>query len=228
MTRNWLVTSFTPFNGRAENNSQNVMRELMKLAEAHESATIRKINEELGEPVWPLKFYEMLLPTEYDSSFKVLISEIEKLKQAGVELEGILSLGEGKTDLKIETQANNLDHAPELKDNKGIVRTNQKIYPELADLIPFHFPLKEVFSGFYPEFLEYVKSPSPGTFVCNNLCARATVELEKLFGKKRPYFGFIHVPRADLKALFSPQKCAKVIMGCFESIAKERKATSEK
>ena len=117
MKRAWLITAFEPFAGRPENNSQTVLTE------------IKKLISENADPEWQFHFH--LLPTEYDTCFTELMKQVEHLEKKDVQLEGILSLGEGAEDFKLETQANNLDDVPNFPDNKGVTRVEKKIFPKL-------------------------------------------------------------------------------------------------
>ena len=107
-TRSWLLSAFDPFLDRPTNHSIQVLEEILRLNSNPD-----------------LKFYTVVLPTEYDRCDQVLLTEIARLQSIGIELEGVLSIGEGKEDFKIETQANNLDHAPTYTDNAGVTRVQQ-------------------------------------------------------------------------------------------------------
>lgn len=194
MKQSWLITSFEPFAGRPENNSQAVMREIQKLA------------DDLSQnPSWNFNFHYKILPTEYDGSHLTLLEEITSLKKKGIKLSGILSLGEGAEDFKLETQANNLDDVPGFPDNKGVIRVAQKIFPNLKDeVIPMRFP--------FEAFSRIRTSKSPGFFVCNHLCAKMSIEFQS---PDSPYYGFIHVPRTGMGGIFTAEICAAVIMNGF-------------
>jgi pyrrolidone-carboxylate peptidase len=197
MKRAWLLTAFEPFAGRPENNSQSVMTEIKKL-----------IDENSKDPAWPFKIFFHTLPTEYDTCHTVLMNEIESLKKQGVNLEGVLSLGEGAEEFKIETQANNLDDVPNFPDNKGVVRVEQKIFPKLKDeVIPMRFP--------FEAFARIRSSTSPGFYICNHLCARMAREF---VSPSLPYFGFIHVPRSGQGGVFTPDVCAAMIVNGMRKI----------
>jgi len=191
MKRAWLLTSFEPFAGRPENNSQLVMAEIKKIADTGS-----------------LTFYYHVLPTEYDRCFDVLMEKVTAMNADGIQLEGILSLGEGAEEFKIETQANNLDDVPNFPDNKGVVRVEKKIFPKLKDeTIPIRFP--------FTAFSRIRSSTSPGFYICNHLCARAAVEFT---APSKPYFGFIHVPRAGQGGVFTPDVCAAMIVNGLKKI----------
>ena len=189
MKRAWLLTAFEPFAGRPENNSQLVLAEIKKIAEADS-----------------LVFYYHVLPTEYDHCFDVLMEKVSSLKKDGITLEGILSLGEGAEEFKLETRANNLDDVPNFPDNKGVVRVEQKIFPKLKDeTIPLRFP--------FEAFSRIRSSNSPGFYICNHLCARAG---HAFADPSQPYFGFIHVPRAGQGGVFTPDVCAAMIVNSLK------------
>ncbi|MBU6153784.1 MAG: hypothetical protein KGP28_05735 [Bdellovibrionales bacterium] len=197
--RNWLITAFEPFAGREANNSNEVLEEIKKL-EA-ENATV---------PEWPYFFHYEVLPVEYDGCFEQMKSVVFDLSRKGIELQGVLSLGEGHEEFKIETRANNLDDVAELSDNRGVTRINSRIFPDL----PAHatLPLKFPFEA----FSRIRSSSNPGFFVCNHLCARMARESETLPGA--PLFGFIHVPKTGSGGMFTPDVCAAVIINGMKKI----------
>jgi pyrrolidone-carboxylate peptidase len=196
MKRIWLLTSFEPFAGRTENNSQTVLGEIQKLA-----ADLEKTKE------WPFEFHYATLPVEYDRCFTVLKDEIAKSK---VEYEGILSIGEGAEEFKIETQANNLDDVPNMPDNVGVNRVGKKIFADLGktDTIALRFP--------FEAFQRIRTSRNPGYFICNHLCAK--MGREYATDLDAPYFGFIHVPRTGLGGVFSADVCAAMIVNSFKKM----------
>ena len=196
--RHWLITAFHPFAGRPANNSESVLREIEKLAAGNR-----------GQMDWPFEIHTTLLPVEYDHCHTALMSEVEALAARGIHLEGVLSLGEGAEEFKLETQANNVDDVPELADNKGVIRSGQKIFKDLdvTDKIPLRFP--------FEAFNRIRSSVSPGFYICNHLCARMGREWSK---KDSPWFGFIHVPRTGMGGLFTSEVCANVIVNGFKKI----------
>lgn len=197
MKRAWLITAFDPFAGRPQNNSQTVLQEIEKLATAN-----------ANDPAWNFDFYFHVLPTEYDHCFTALMDHVAVLEKQGIKLEGILSLGEGAEEFKIETQANNLDDVPNFPDNKGVVRVEKRIFPKLKDdFIPLRFP----FEG----FTRIRTSKSPGFYICNHLCARMGVEYAD---SSKPFFGFIHVPRTGMGGIFTADVCAAMIVNGFRKI----------
>lgn len=182
--RSWLLTAFDPFLDRTTNHSMIVLERILAMNQDPE-----------------LELHSLVLPTEYDRCDLVLQKEVYRLQEAGVRLEGVLSIGEGKDEFKIETQANNLDHAPAFTDNAGVVRTQSRIFSDRAAILPFQFPF---------ERFEISKSLNPGFFVCNHLCARMAVAREK--DPDLPPFGFVHVPRSDLTQKYSTEHCARAIL----------------
>lgn len=195
MKRSWILTAFEPFAGRPQNNSQLVLEEIRKL-----------VDEKKSDPSWSYDFHYRVLRTEYDACFAQLMGECEALEKSGVRIEGILSLGEGAEDFKLETQANNYDDVPGFPDNLGVVRIEQKIFPKLkSEVIPLRFP--------FEAFGRIRSSNSPGFFVCNNLCAHMGQEFAAL---NKPYFGFIHVPRTGQGGVFTPDVCAAMIVNGFK------------
>lgn len=196
MKRTWIITAFEPFAGRPDNNSQIVLNEIKKLAASNAS-----------DPAWPFEFYFHTLPTEYDGCYTTLMGYVEALAGKNIQIEGILSLGEGSEEFKIETQANNLDDVPGFPDNKGVIRVEQKIFPKEGDFIPLRFPLEA--------FSRIRSSKSPGFYVCNHLCARMGMEFSS---ENKPFFGFIHVPRAGMGGIFTADVCAAMIVNGFKKI----------
>ena len=197
--RHWLISSFEPFATRKVNNSQVVMEEIQTLV------------KELGsDPAWNFEMHFIILPVLYDGSFEALKAEVERLEKSGVKLEGILGIGEGAEDFKLETQANNLNDVPNYPDNSGTSRVNEKIFSELPKTatLPLRFP-KEAFGRIRT-------SINPGFFVCNNLCAYMAQE----WGSKTtgPYAGFIHVPRSGEGGVFTADVCAAMIVNSFKKI----------
>jgi len=191
--RHWLITAFEPFAGREINNSAAVLDEIRKLSDAA-----------LSDPSWGFEFHYQVLPVEYDTCFLFLKTEIESLSKKGILLSGVLSLGEGHEEFKIETQANNLDDVPELSDNKGVTRSGSKIFDDLSAeaKIPLKFP--------FEAFSRIRSSNHPGFFICNHLCAKMGRAADSLPGS--PAFGFIHVPKAGSGGMFTPDVCAAVIV----------------
>lgn len=197
MKRAWLITAFEPFAGRPENNSQNVLREILKLDDHNRT-----------DPNWDFRFFSQILPCEYDRCHVVLMEKIRNLEAEQIRIEGILSLGEGAEDFKIETQANNLDDVQGFPDNRGVIRVEQKIFKNLKDTpLPLRFP--------FGAFSRIRSSLSPGFFVCNHLCARMSVEFKE---DHHPWFGFIHVPRVGMGGIFTAEVCASVIVNSFKKI----------
>lgn len=197
MKRAWLITAFEPFAGRSVNNSELVLNEIKKLYAKNSS-----------ESGWPFEFHFAILPTEYDTCFTILMNEFGSLQKNGIQLEGVLSLGEGAEEFKLETQANNLDDVPNFPDNKGVVRVGQKIFPKLKDeFIPLRFP--------FEAFSRIRSSKSPGYYICNHLCARMGVEFAE---SNKPHFGFIHVPQKGMGGIFTADVCAAIIFNSFKKI----------
>jgi pyrrolidone-carboxylate peptidase len=196
MKRQWLITSFEPFAGRPDNNSQLVVDE------------IKKIIVEIGQTEdFSFEFHYLTLPVEYDRSYVFLNAEIARHK---LNLEGILSIGEGAEEFKIETQANNLDDVANLPDNAGVTRVGKKIIPELDPhaTIPLRFP--------FDAFQRIRTSRNPGYYICNHLCAKMAHEYAT--NLDAPYFGFIHVPRTGQGGVFTADVCASMIVNGFRKM----------
>jgi pyrrolidone-carboxylate peptidase len=187
-TRHWLITSFEPFAGRPVNNSEAVMNELVRI-----------VSE---DPSFPVRVHARVLPVEYERCAESLLTEVNRLQQDGVHLSGVLSIGEGAEEFKLETRANNLDDVPDLADNAGVTRTKSVIFPDLptSETIPLRFP--------FDAFSRIRTSVNPGYFICNHLCAR----MGRLWSEPSdPVFGFIHVPRTGMGGMFTAEVCAAVI-----------------
>jgi pyrrolidone-carboxylate peptidase len=198
MKQNWLITAFDAFAGRPDNNSATVLNEIRKLADSLSA-----------DPEWKHAFHFQILPTVYDQSHSLLMDRVRGLEKEGVALAGVLSLGEGAEEFKLETQANNLDDVAGFPDNQGITRVGKRIFAELDedDVIPMRFP--------FEAFARIRTSKSPGFFVCNNLCARMAREFSS---PSDPYFGFIHVPRTGMGGIFTAEICAAIIVNGFNKI----------
>ncbi len=198
MKRHWLITAFAPFLGRAENNSGLVLNEIKTLV------------AELSGPEWPFEIHFFTLPVEYDRCFTLLQDELARLQKNGIKIEGILSIGEGQEDFKIETQAHNLDDVPSYPDNAGVVRVEKRIITTKGapDIFKLRFP--------FEAFARIRSSVNAGFFVCNHLCARAANEFAS--DPKKPYFGFIHVPKSGEGGIFTYDVCAAMIVNSFKKI----------
>jgi pyrrolidone-carboxylate peptidase len=197
MKKHWLITAFDPFAGRAKNNSQTTLEEMQRLAE------VREKNAE-----WPFRFHYLVLPTEYDRSSQLLLAEVSRLEKMGVKIDGVLSLGEGADEFKLETQAHNLDDVENYPDNAGVVRTRHLPLKDHAEhIIPLRFP--------YEAFGKIRTSKNAGYFVCNNLSAWMGREYAS---EQKPYFGFIHVPREGMGGIFTAELCAEIILIGFSKI----------
>jgi pyrrolidone-carboxylate peptidase len=198
MKQTWLITAFDAFAGRPDNNSATVLNEIRKLADSLAS-----------DPEWKHAFHYQILPTVYDQSHSTLMGRVRELEQEGTKLAGVLSLGEGSEEFKLETQANNLDDVAGFPDNQGVTRVEKRIFADLeADqVIPMRFP--------FEAFARIRTSKSPGFFVCNNLCARMAREFA---ASTAPYFGFIHVPRTGMGGIFTADICAAIIVNGFKKI----------
>ncbi len=198
--RHWLITAFEPFAGRSINNSQTTLNEIKSRAMVRESDQVD----------WPYHFHYLTLPTLYDRCAEVLIQEVARLESTGIKLEGVLSIGEGADAFKLETQANNLDDVENYPDNAGISRVQEVIFSDLdaQAKIPLRFPF-EMFS-------KIRTSTSPGFFICNHLCAKMGREFADA---KKPFFGFIHVPKTGEGGMFTADLCAEVILVGFSKMS---------
>lgn len=194
----WLITAFEPFAGRSTNNSQEVQNEIRKLA-----------REKASDPEWKIQFHFATLPVEYDRCFEILKSEIVKLKKEGIHLCGVLALGEGAEEFKLETLGINRDDVPEIADNAGVKRTGSPIFPDLE--IDATLPLKFPFDAF-PRIRT---SKHAGFYICNHLCSRMAREWGS--DPRSHFAGFIHVPRTGSGGIFTPEICAAMIVNGFKN-----------
>lgn len=198
MKKKWLITSFEPFDGRSDNNSQLVVSEM------------KKIVADLNPTEWPFEFYYSVLPVEYDRCYAFLKDELTRFEKEGHRFDGILSIGEGAEEFKLETQANNIDDVPTLSDNAGVTRTEKVIIKDLDKnaVIPLRFP--------FEAFGRIRTSKNPGYYICNHLTARMGYEYAP--NAKAPFFGFIHVPRTGQGGVFTADVCAAMIVNGFKKI----------
>lgn len=185
--RHWLITAFDPFDKRPHNTSMLVLEQIKHLVQTRSDLSA-------------FEFHFAILPTVYDRSFEVLLDQIKPLPK----LEGILSLGEGRDRLVVETLAHNLDHRPHAQDNAGNERSDRPIIPNAPLTLSIPFP--------YAAFDHLAHSDDPGRFVCNHLCFRAS----HFFAGTNTHFGFIHVPRLEKLETENRKlnECAeKILMG---------------
>ena len=208
--QHWLLTSFEPFAGRKENNSRLVLSEFQKA-----------VGESPNPSELPFIFHYFDLPVHYDACFEILQKEVEALQERGVKLAGILSIGEGSEEFKLETQANNLDDVSEISDNRGVRRENQKIFPDLPshEVLPLRFP--------FESFGRIRTSKNPGFYICNHLAARLSRKYHA--SNELGYFGFVHVPKVGSGGMFTADLCAAILLNGFRKLASDQsspKATS--
>jgi|GEM_PF-2347347 len=212
--RRWLLTAFEPFAGRPDNHSQAVVHEIQKLVKELEASA-----DGDDAQLWPFEFHYRTLPVEYDRCYEVLKTELAALTaELDGPLEGVLSIGEGAEDFKLETQANNVDDVPNLADNAGVVRVGKKIIARLSkeDSIPLRFP--------FEAFQRIRISKNPGFYICNHLCARMGDAFAS--DANAPYFGFIHVPRTGMGGAFTADVCAAIIVNGFRRLVQSTESGS--
>ena len=216
-TRHWLIAAFEPFASRKENNSKLVQNEIKKLeaelrANSTNAATATSAAnaDPSTDTQWIYEFHYLTLPVVYKDCFPALDQEVKKLAASGIKLEGVLALGEGAEEFKLETQGHNLDDVAELADNSGEVRANKKIFADHPVDMPFalRFP--------FEAFSRIRTSKNAGFYICNHLCSEMSYHYGKL--DTLPYFGFIHVPKVGCGGMFTPDVCAAVIVNGFKKI----------
>ena len=168
------------------------------------------MNELVHTPEWPFTFHYAVLPTQYDVCFDRLKAELKKIESTGVKIEGVLSIGEGAEEFKIETQANNLDDVPNFPDNAGVTRVLKRIFEDLPKTatLPLRFP--------FAAFGRIRSSINPGFYICNHLCAKMSREWSA--DESAPHAGFIHVPRAGEGGVFTADVCAAMIVNGFKKL----------
>ena len=199
IVRHWLIAAFEPFAGRKSNNSMAVQEEFRTLEQA-----------EMDAKSWVLQFHYVVLPVEYKRCFTALDEKVNQLAKIGIAIDGVLAIGEGAEEFKLETQGLNLDDVPELADNAGEIRSGKKIHDDYPIEAPFalRFP--------FEAFSRIRSSKNAGFFICNHIC----VEMSYHYGKDSqiPYFGFIHVPKTGSGGMFTADVCASVILNGFKKI----------
>jgi pyrrolidone-carboxylate peptidase len=198
-SRHWLITAFEPFANRKQNNSMLVLDEIKKLEQEN------RANDDFH-----YVFHYAVLPVVYATCFTSLDKEVNALFAEGIKLEGVLGLGEGAEEFKLETQAHNIDDVPEVADNAGEIRSGKKIFSDYPVDIPF--PLRFPFEA----FSRIRTSKNAGFFICNHISAEMSVQYGK--SDRIPYFGFIHVPKVGSGGMFTPDVCAAVIVNSFKKI----------
>lgn len=171
-----LLSYFDAFGKAPFNNSQTVALELQK--------------ELAQDPDLNLKLCP--LSTVFDKSY----AEFENCYKALTEApQLVLSLGEGKCQLKIEVLARNMDKTSG-PDNAGNERNKTLIIPEGKKALPFTYPLGQMYCSLKKEERkELVVSNDAGSFVCNNLAYQVRYFYPEL------NYGFIHVPAHNCKNL---------------------------
>jgi len=167
-----LFTAFEPFAGRPMNGSQEVL------------ALLKAKRQQLE-----FHLHTCLLPVEYE---KGAAAAVEAFRSLPARPQMVLSLGEAREDIQLESRFHNLDDCPALADNAGLIRNKALIEPGASQQRPSTLPLAAMFSA-GPFEVKVRPSSSPGHFVCNGTAFR----LAGFFADERIPYGFIHVPRAD-------------------------------
>jgi pyrrolidone-carboxylate peptidase len=203
MRKHWLIAAFEPFAGRGQNNSKNVIDEMQNVIGPEGS-------DLMADDRWNHVFHYEVLPVVYSKCFSALTARIQALKAEGITLEGVLGIGEGFEEFKMETQAHNIDDVPGFHDNAGDARTAVAIFSDmpLGAPMPLRFPTEA--------FGRIRRSTSAGYFVCNHLAAEMAHAWGK--GKDPAFFGFIHVPRVGEGGVFTADVCASMIVNGFKRL----------
>jgi pyroglutamyl-peptidase len=167
-----LVTSFSPFGSKSKNNSQPIAARVAELAPA------------LGEDV---QIDVCNLPVMYDTAAISAHECVDRLHP-----QAVVSLGEGKCELKIETGATNWD-SDSLSDNAGQTRSGRPIIEGGPHRVSFQFPVQAMYCAVDANKPPVSVSTYAGGFVCNNMAYRLSQDLDS----RGIPFTFIHVPNSD-------------------------------
>lgn len=169
--RRILITSFEPFDGRAENNSTRI-------------AAAMKAHPELFEDI---EVTLCSLPVVYDEGAATALACLEAMPEKP---DAVLSLGEVGCTVQLETNAFNKDDVPGAPDNAGNIRSDRTILEGKPDRIGFDLPMQAMYCALTPEQRKAVEPSTSMNYVCNNT---AFLLASKLRGTGIP-FGFVHVP----------------------------------
>lgn len=199
-----LITTFDPFDGSKENNSQPIG----ELLRAH--------------PEWINGDAQVVvcnLPVVYGEAPKKALECIEKEKPNLV-----VSLGEAGCTLRIESAGNNLDNAG-IADNAGVKKKNQKIVKKGPERLGLPFPVDAAFCALQAKDPEHIEpSITPGNFVCNNVTYSLALKIENTHLP----FTFIHVPNSECVAeKKNPERNAKLIAAAIDA-GQKRMASDDK
>ena len=183
-----LLTSFDPFGGSPNNNTQAIVAELSQMAaQLGASVVIQSCN----------------LPVVYDAGAEAAMDCVRKGTP-----DLVISMGEAGCFLQIETAATNLDKSPGFPDNSGLIRNGTAIVAGGPLRSGFNYPVQSMYCALGATSPPVKVSIDPGAFVCNNTAYHLSQDLK---AKGIP-FTFIHVPNTRcVPAQVDPKKNAQVL-----------------
>jgi len=165
-----LITGFEPFGGELINPSY---------------AAIKNINKDHLE----CELYTLEVPTEFYTSSKLVIENIQK-----IEPDIILLVGQagGRKEISIERVAINLDDSS-IPDNRGIKPIDNPISLFGENAYFSSLPIKKIVDELKNNYIPANISNSAGTYVCNHLMYSILHEIKDR-NLDQVKAGFIHVP----------------------------------
>ena len=194
-----MLTSFDPFGGSAENNTQAIAEQLRATGLLGDGVSVQVCN----------------LPVVYDQASR---RAHECMAEGKPDL--VVSFGEAGCELVIETAASNRDSASS-PDNAGQFRHGTEIVPGGPSRTGFNFPVQAMYCALGQKTERAVVSSSPGSFVCNNTAYHLS---EDLRAQEIP-FTFIHVPNSRCSAESkSPERNAATIARMLRAAIAEMSA----
>lgn len=186
-----LITAFEPF----DNNDINYSHEILL-----------KINEDS-------RIIKKVLPVEYLNAFILLKEIIEKEKP-----KNIILLGEARSYKSIAYEVIGINETGFIKDNKGFHPTNNKLIENGADGL-FSTISYGLFKDSFEELnIEYIRSYSAGTYVCNALLYQTLLYIKE--NNLNIKCGFIHVTSNDKQPI---DKIAKGLNNYIQKLLNSNK-----
>lgn len=181
-----LLTSFEPFDGRADNGSDLAAQFLFRQ----------------NDPC--IVYHSCLLPVVYERSAQAAKTCFEQMSPIP---DAVVSLGEAQCDLRVETKAHNLNDVPGFPDNDHQVREGQPIEIDSKGDVLFSFPTASLYCGSHvPVGPATRPSVTPGFFVCNDLAYR----LARFLKPRQVPFTFIHVPTTSCPGICPEDTAQKI------------------
>lgn len=196
-----LLTAYEPWNQRLVNNSAVVVESIKALNSKNTSIDIRVC----------------ILPVKYDQG---LASVEACLRREKVKPDLVVSLGESKANLRLETAFFNKDRDA-FADSAGQIRSGSKILPNGPDFVRATLPLGKMFCA--GSKINPVESSRFLTlFVCNN----TSYLLGNYFSPLKIPFGFVHVPDSTVLQIKSLDD--KIVRSVNEMILAANKEANAK